>query len=109
MYDYDVDEPGHSLKRHRHRKIIPDPLYYSCILGSLDISNWLLTEGAEVNAKGGYFGNALQAASYKGHKAIVRLLLDRGVEPNAKGGEFGNVLQAASNEGHKAIVKLLLD
>jgi len=27
----------------------------------------LLDKGAEVNAQGGYFGNALQAASCRGH------------------------------------------
>jgi ankyrin repeat protein len=56
---------------------------------------------ADVNAKGGEYGNALQAASARGHKAIVKLLLD----VNTQGGEYGSALQAASGEGHKDIVK----
>jgi len=31
-----------------------------------------------VNAHGGKYGNALQAASYKGHEGIVGLLLEKG-------------------------------
>jgi ankyrin repeat protein len=56
----------------------------------------LLENGAEVNAKGGLYGNALQAASYGGNEAIVKLLLENGAEVNAEGGEYGNALQAAS-------------
>jgi ankyrin repeat protein len=52
----------------------------------------LLDKGADVNAQGGYYGNALQAASsggYKtpssgGHKAVVKLLLDKGAHSNAE-------------------------
>ena len=56
----------------------------------------LLENGAEVNAKGGEYGSALQAASFRGDKAIVKLLLENGAEVNAKGGEYGNALQAAA-------------
>jgi ankyrin repeat protein len=38
----------------------------------------LVAKGADVNTQGGYYGNALQAASERGHKAVVRLLRDRG-------------------------------
>jgi ankyrin repeat protein len=38
----------------------------------------LLDTGAEVNAQGGAYGNALRAASYEGHKQVVKMLLDAG-------------------------------
>jgi hypothetical protein len=38
----------------------------------------LLDKGAEVNAQGGHFGNALEAASSGGHEAVVRLLRGKG-------------------------------
>ena len=60
-----------------------------------------LQSGPEVNAQGGYFGTALQAASYQGHERIVRLLLQSGAR-------YGNALQAASCQGHEGIVRLLL-
>ena len=56
----------------------------------------LLENGADVNARGGYLGNALYAASSEGHEAIVTLLLARGVDVNARGGYSGNALYAAS-------------
>ena len=38
----------------------------------------LLDKGADVNAQGGHFGNALQAALAGGHKEIVQLLRTSG-------------------------------
>jgi ankyrin repeat protein len=40
----------------------------------------LLGKGADVNAQGsgGEYGNALQAASFRGHEKVVELLLGRG-------------------------------
>jgi ankyrin repeat protein len=49
----------------------------------------LLENGAEVNAEGGEYGNALQAASFRGNEAIVKLLLENGAEVNAEGGNMG--------------------
>jgi ankyrin repeat protein len=73
----------------------------------------LLDKGADVNApvnaQGGGYGNALQAASHTGHEAVVKLLLDKGANVNAQGGRYGNALQAASHTGHEAVVKLLLE
>jgi ankyrin repeat protein len=57
----------------------------------------LLDGGADVNAQGGEYGNALQAASAGGHEKAVRMLLDAGAEVNAQGGWCGNAVQAASN------------
>jgi ankyrin repeat protein len=52
----------------------------------------LLDNSADVHAKGGYYGNALQAASKGGHEQIVQLLLDKGANVNTQGGEYGNAL-----------------
>ncbi|KAF5845578.1 hypothetical protein GGP41_009390 [Bipolaris sorokiniana] len=92
----------------------------------------LLDEGANVNAQGGPFGNALQAASAEGrvqvvemllkgantnakgaseegHEQVVKMLLDKGADANAQGGECGNALRVASARGLEPIVKMLLD
>ncbi|EXU98136.1 ankyrin repeat protein, partial [Metarhizium robertsii] len=55
------------------------------------------------------YGNALQAASFRGHLEIVKLLLDKGADVNAQGGLYGTTLHAASSGGHLEIVQLLLD
>jgi ankyrin repeat protein len=64
--------------------------------GNAAIVKLLLENGAEVNAKGGEYGNALQAAIFRGNEMIMKLLLENGVEVNAEGGEHENALQAAS-------------
>jgi ankyrin repeat protein len=58
----------------------------------------LLEKGADVNAQGGHYGNALQAAANGGHDSVVTLLLEKGADVNAQGGHYGNALQAASME-----------
>ena len=86
------------------------PLYYASREGLFQPLTLLLLEtGADVNAQGGYYGNALQVASYGGHEAIAALLLEKGADVNAQGGWYGNALQAASAKGHEAIVALLLE
>jgi ankyrin repeat protein len=42
----------------------------------------LLEKGTDVNAQGGYYGNALQAASKERHEAIVRLLVEKSANVN---------------------------
>ena len=41
----------------------PLPIYFSSLTGLVNVTNELVAKGADVNAQGGYFGNALQAAS----------------------------------------------
>ncbi|KAF1810116.1 hypothetical protein P152DRAFT_401955 [Eremomyces bilateralis CBS 781.70] len=52
----------------------------------MDIVELLLGKGADVNAQGGTYGNALQAASSGGNKDIVELLLGKGANVDAQGG-----------------------
>ncbi|KPA37290.1 hypothetical protein FLAG1_09900 [Fusarium langsethiae] len=84
-------------------------LYYACLCGLSWAARDLTTEGADVNAQGGEFGNALQVASLDGNLEVVQLLLDKGADVNAQGGLYGNALQAASYNGKLEVVKLLLD
>ncbi|KAF2652559.1 HET-domain-containing protein, partial [Lophiostoma macrostomum CBS 122681] len=94
---HDPDQPYKEPDLDRSLQSIATPLYYAALLGLSTITRLLLDKGAEVNAQGGHFGNALQAASSMGHKQVVKMLLDKGAEVNAQGGHFGNALQAASS------------
>ena len=85
------------------------PLYYAALLGLSTITKLLLNRGDEVNTQGGYYGSALQAASYEGHEQVVKILLDNKAEVNVQGGKYSNALQSASAAGHQGIVHLLLD
>ena len=53
----------------------------------------LLEKGAVFNAQGGYYGNALQAASRYGHKAAVQVLLEKGANANFNNGKYSNALK----------------
>ena len=89
--------------------ITPSGLYFACESGLPQLSKLLLDNGADANAQGDYFGNALQIAAALGHIDTVRLLLDRGADVNASGGEYGTALQAAACHQYIDIVQFLLD
>jgi ankyrin repeat protein len=69
----------------------------------------LLEKGANVNIQGGYYGNALQAATAGHSIAIARMLLSKGAQVNMSGDNYGSALQAASFKGDMPLVVLLLD
>jgi ankyrin repeat protein len=51
--------------------------------GHEKVVQMLLDAGADVNAQGGHYGNALQAASWGGHEEVVQMLLAAGADVNA--------------------------
>ncbi|KAF2734842.1 ankyrin [Polyplosphaeria fusca] len=102
---WNPDRPWGEPELQKDSEEILNPLYYAALLDLRDVVKTLLDTGADINAQGGRYGNALQAASYRGHKAVVKLLLDK----DADGGHFGNALQAASWRGSEAVVKVLLE
>ncbi|KAH8719160.1 hypothetical protein GQ44DRAFT_687973 [Phaeosphaeriaceae sp. PMI808] len=106
---YDPDRPWKEPNLEKSLDSVPIPLYYAANLGLSTITRLLLDQRAEVNAQGGDYGNALQAASARGHEEVVKMLLNNGANVNAQGGFYGNALQAASYGGHEQVVKMLLD
>lgn len=73
-----------------------------------EIIQLLLSKGAEVNASGGLYGDALQAAATHGKRDAVKLLLDHHASVTNRGGNSGSALQAAAIGGHLPVVLLLL-
>ena len=104
---YNIDR--HHVNLQKHMLDIAKPLYYASLAGLTEASYALVEMGADVNAQGGDYGNALQAASFGGHEAIAMLLIAKGANISTQGGDFGNALQAALYGGHKGIAKLLID
>ena len=85
-------------------------IYYAALLGFGNIlSSFLSYPHADINAQGGVYGNALQAASKGGHEMVAQILMDAGAEVNAQGGFYGNALQAASKGGHEKVAQMLMD
>jgi ankyrin repeat protein len=67
-----------------------------------------VSDETDIDAQGGSFGNALQAACAQGNTKVVELLLDKGAVVDNECGFFGTALQAACYDGQKEIVDLLL-
>ncbi|KAL9606529.1 MAG: hypothetical protein Q9179_000315 [Wetmoreana sp. 5 TL-2023] len=67
----------------------------------------LIDAGADVNASGGTFHTALQAAAVDGNHETMRVLLDAGADMHASGGLYGNALSAAYCEGYYLCTGLL--
>ena len=76
---------------------------------SAEIVAMLLEKGADINAQGGLYGSALQAASAEGKEEIVAMLLEKGADANAQDGIYGNMLLAATAQGKEKIVEILLE
>jgi ankyrin repeat protein len=76
---------------------------------SINIIGMLLKAGADINALGGIFGTALQAACVSRNELAVKMLLGSGADVNIVGGRWGNALNAAAELGSEAIVRVLLD
>ncbi|KAJ6477137.1 hypothetical protein C8R47DRAFT_654677 [Mycena vitilis] len=87
----------------------PSPLSLCSAIGYVEGVQYLLDRGADVNATGGHFGSALQAAASEGHKDIVHFLLDHGADVNAMGGRYGSALQSSASRGHIDLVRLFLE
>ncbi|KAF9061831.1 ankyrin repeat-containing domain protein [Rhodocollybia butyracea] len=61
------------------------PLYLATIFGLTGVAHALLKHGADVNAQGGFYSNALYAAVAAGHQTMVCDLLEHGADVNARG------------------------
>ncbi|KAL5381794.1 hypothetical protein DPSP01_006977 [Paraphaeosphaeria sporulosa] len=71
---------GHERKLELAKKDSQDQtlLYIAAANGHGLTAELLIDKGAEVNAQGGYYGNALQAALVGTHESTVRILVERG-------------------------------
>ncbi|ROV91219.1 hypothetical protein VMCG_09361 [Cytospora schulzeri] len=87
------------------------PLQFACTMDTDKKTLCLLDHcpNIDVNAAGGIFGFALQAAAYSGQTESVRRLLHKGADIDARGGEYGSALNAAIVRGFWDIVDVLLE
>lgn len=112
----DIETDGFNLlivKDHRGVEKRGSPLQRACYHGDFEAVQILLNSGTDVNAKGGYYGTALQAACaaprWETDVNLLTLLLERGTDVNAQGGHFGNALQASCYEHNLEFTAKLLE
>jgi ankyrin repeat protein len=77
---FDLNMPWNGLDMTRTLENVASLIYYASLAGLVEPARLLLEKGPNINAQGGLYGNALQAASAEGHKAVVGLLLEKGAD-----------------------------
>jgi hypothetical protein len=84
-------------------------LYISALFGLPEVAEWLLTMGADINARvEGEHEYALVAAAAGGYLEVVKILLERGAKLDVRGA-WGTALQVAETGGHDAVVQVLVN
>ena len=84
------------------------PLYYAALYGFSGLISQLVAKRPEdLNAKGGYYGTPLHAASYKGHADAAHALIDAEADVKATNGNK-TPLHAAFYGGQREAMRLLL-
>lgn len=106
---YNIDASFPIVDTSLTSKDIAQPLYYAAYTGRSKVVQHLLYENVDVNARGGCYGAALQAASARGHESVVRILLGAGADVHGQAEESGNALYAASETGQANVVQILLE
>jgi ankyrin repeat protein len=77
--------------------------------GFANVIQFLLDDGANVNAQSAFDGNALYETTGQGHPDIVRLLVERGANVNAQTGQYGNAVGAARFYGYSGLSNIWWD
>ncbi|KAF3158492.1 hypothetical protein TWF788_004724 [Orbilia oligospora] len=89
------------------QETIDESLYEAVDIEKESTVKLLLEEfGANANATGAEYGNALTAAAFDGTVDIVRMLLDHNADVNSPNGW---ALQTAAEQGHLDVVELLVE
>ncbi|WP_264705551.1 ankyrin repeat domain-containing protein [Wolbachia endosymbiont (group A) of Gymnosoma rotundatum] len=84
------------------------PLHYAVFHGNLEITEYLIEKGADVNARNRNSNTPLHLAIMKGKIDVVKVLLKHNADVNAKNNEGKTALHYATDFNHRDLVELLL-
>lgn len=110
-YEASDGNGGTTTKTRRHSYPETTALYRAAYAGYFDVVLFLLSQGADVNARNGYDGRIgdpiLFQVILNGHTQMTRLLLEYGAKMEAYGPE--TALHVTSSQPKRGIVRLILD
>ena len=86
------------------------PLGLACFFGHVDVAEYLVKAGANINSKShnGLKAAPLQSAAAGGHRKIVKMLLANGADPNIREQWGHTALHAAAENGDEEMIRILL-
>lgn len=85
-------------------------LHMAAAVGNLEGVEWLVDQGADINATGHDKETSLMYASRMGHYDVAKFLIEKGANINAEAEYTSHrAIEAAVNSKHSEIVKLLLE
>lgn len=88
--------------------VLSDALYAAARNGHAHVVEYLLSRGANIDAKGVFGATALHWAAINGHASTVDLLISRGANLNIKDGRFDASAEGWAEEGsHSQIAERL--
>lgn len=82
------------------------PLHWAADYGQVEVIEYLLSKGANIEAKDNFGITPLLAAVYEGHANAVKVLLQRGARRDVKGPDGMTPLEAAEKAEIKALLRM---
>ena len=88
--------------------VLGEAFQLACRNGHLTVADYLLSRGADVNAKGYFGGTGLHWSAINGHREMVEFLLDRDADYSIKDHGFQATAAGWATEGgHDEIATLI--
>ncbi|XP_026281843.1 myotrophin [Frankliniella occidentalis] len=81
------------------------PIHYAADYGQEDVIRYLVSKGADVNAKDKHGISVLLAAVWEGHTSCVKLLLEKGASKEGTTPDGTTYYNAAEKEEIKQLLK----
>ncbi|MFC1652087.1 ankyrin repeat domain-containing protein [Planctomycetota bacterium] len=109
------ETPLSIAKQQKHTEVVSilreygatDTLHGAAASGDIDTVKRLLSQGADINARGDYQATPLMTAAGNGHEDIVKILLENGAAINLLGSGNQTALVVAKRRKHIEIVNIL--